>query len=105
MGHYSLLKKHANESQLYLLQKPFSMHPVQAVHKIAPERFPEFLRNKAMPEMIKRFESCWVALTWTLEALAPDAKDMKPFLVKKYKTKGYSFWGKDDLKSIIDKLP
>lgn len=77
---------------------------IQSAHKIAPDKFPGFFRNKAMPEMKTRYESCDYQFDFALEALGPAAKDMKPFLVKRYKAMEEGAWRKDNLKSVIDKL-
>jgi HEAT repeat protein len=93
------IKPYIKDKNCYVVK-----HTVEAVQKIAPEGFPEFFRNMAMPEMKTRFESCRHQFIWALQALGPAAKDMKPFLVKKYKTTRETGWRKEDLKDAIDKL-
>lgn len=59
---------------------------IEAVYKIDPDGFSEFFKNKAMPEMKARFEKCYFQFALALSGLGPAAKDMKPFLLEKYKT-------------------
>jgi len=93
------IKSYLNDKNCYVVK-----HSIEAVHKIAPEEFPEFFRNKAMPEMKTRFESCRHQFIWALQTLGPAAKDMKPFLVKKYETMPDDNWTKGELKNVIESL-
>lgn len=75
---------------------------VEAVYKIDPKGFKEFFKTQAMPEMKARYDNCQHEFIWSLQTIAPAAKDMEPFLVEKYKNMPQGDWRKGPLKTLLD---
>lgn len=93
------IKSYLKDENCYVVK-----HTIEAVYKIVPDRFPEFFRNKAMPEMKARFEKCQHQFVWALRTIGPAATNMKPFLIEKYEAMPADSWIREDLKGVIDKL-
>ena len=86
-----------------------AINAIEAIYKIDAKKFSGVFRNEAVKQMKKRFESselfCKMHVVTALKTLGPAAKNMKPFLIEKYKAVSEDEWLGNELKGIIDALP
>jgi len=76
---------------------------IEAVGRIDPDGFPEFIKQTAIPAMKKQYKNCNYRFFDTIEDLGSAAKDIKPFLSEEYKTMEDGYF-KNKLKTILDAL-